>query len=289
MPKPSYFHLTASVLPTALDLCRADTGAWLWTHLRTAFLRAIAVTLMPDHPHIVTPSDDPEVDRERLARLLGQLGRSFGVRGRISETPAPAPIRDRDVLARQVRYVALNPCRARLVRCPLAWQWSTHRDVVGACVDPWVAAQRLAVALGQPQRDFVARHHAYVSGDPHARIEGTSLPSPARPSALPKFTLREIAEAVAAATRQPLREIRRRSRSRALFVALAHDQGWRNLQQLATACACGRHAIQRAVVDPEALAAARLCLGDARLRGPGTSAPRNATHRSCPPHEQDGW
>jgi hypothetical protein len=41
-------------------------------------------------------------------------------------------------LARQVRYIVLNPCRDRIVGDPLSWMWSTQRDVMGATVQPWV-------------------------------------------------------------------------------------------------------------------------------------------------------
>ncbi len=263
-----WFHLTASVSRGVPNMSRADTGAWLWTHLRAAFPDAIAVTLMPDHPHIVTPSYDPEADRVRLARLLGHFGRRFGVGGRVAEVPAPAPIRERLVLARQIRYVALNPCRADLVACPLAWLWSTHRDVIGASVDPWVTVARLAAALERPTNGLARHHHAYVSGDPHARTDGTPLPVAAPPSVLSKYGLRDVAEAATAATRSPLRSIRMSGPTRALFVALAYEQGWGRPPRLAQICACTKSTIHRlrTEVDPQHLAAARLCLGDARLR-----------------------
>jgi hypothetical protein len=284
MSTDHWFHLTAKVCKTAPDLSRADTGAWLWAHLRAAFPLAIAVTVMPDHPHLVVATDDPDAARVRLARLLGQFGRRFGVRGRIADTPAPEPIRARDVLARQVRYVALNPCRARLVRCPLAWRWSTHRDVIGACVEPWVTPGRLAAALERPWQDFAARHHAYVSSDPHTHVEGTPLPIAARPTNLPMLGLREIAEAATAATRSPLRSIRELGLSRTLFVDLAYEQSWGHASKLAEVCGCSRYTIHRlrGTADPEALAAARLCLGDARLRA-GTSGTRGHTEPSCAP------
>jgi hypothetical protein len=264
---PRWFHLTA-VVHHAPDLSAMATGAWLWTHLRAAFPDAIAAVLMPDHPHIVVPADEPEAARLRLARLLGQLGRRLGIRGRVADTPAPAPIRERGVLARQVRYVALNPCRAGYVACPLAWRWSTHRDVLGASVDPWVTASRLAAALDDAPRGFAARHHAYVSGDPHARVAGTPLPVAAAPSMLSRYGLRDLAEAATAATRCSMQAIRGPGASRALFVALAYEQGWGHASRLAEICGCSRSTIHRLRdgVDAQALAAARLCLGDARLR-----------------------
>lgn len=278
MPTTAWVHLTARMSPAVPDLCRPEVAAWLWTHLRSAFPLAIAAVLMPDHPHVVVAVSDAEAARLRLARLLGHFGRTFGVGGRVCQVPEPAEIRGGRVLARQVRYVALNPCRAGLAACPLESMWSTHRDVIGACVDPWVTAARLADALGQQHRDFAVRHHAYVSGDPHASVAGTTMPIAARPTTMSRVALHTIAEAVAAATRTPIHAIRKRGRSRELFVVLACEQGWDQPARLAQICACCERTIANLTrgVDPAALQAARLCLGDRRLR------------RGVPEFPQDG-
>jgi len=170
-------------------------------------------------------------------------------------------------LRRELRYVALNPCRDDLVRCPLAWPWSTHRDIVGACVDPWVTADRLARVLDAPQHGFAARHHAYVSGDPHAAVDGTPFPIAAPPTNLPSIPLRTIAEAVASAMRTRVAAIRERGRTRALFVGLALEQGWSSIEKLAEVCACCPRTIRNlaAGLDARLLRAPRLVLGDARL------------------------
>ena len=57
---------------------------WLWERLRIVYPDALAATLMPDHPHIVTPFDDLGVTVQRLNRLLGQLGRRLGIGERIA-------------------------------------------------------------------------------------------------------------------------------------------------------------------------------------------------------------
>ncbi|MBC8073220.1 MAG: hypothetical protein IAG13_33165 [Deltaproteobacteria bacterium] len=267
---PVWIHLTARVSPAMPSLVREDVAAWVWTHLRQAFPSAIAVVLMPDHPHLVLASDDPNGARCRLARLFGHAGRRFGVAGQASVAPEAKLIRGRQVLARQVRYVALNPCRKRLARCPLAWRWSTHRDVVGASVDPWVTPDRLARALGGPFTGFVAQHHAYVSGDPDARVEGTPLPRAAAPTTMATHDLQTIAAAACAALRRPVTAIRDKGPARALFIGLAIEQGWRSTAQLADVCGCGIRTIERRVSElaADSLVAARLCLGDARLRLP---------------------
>jgi hypothetical protein len=257
--------------PLAPALHHEDTGAWLWHNLREAFPDAVAVTLMPDHPHLVVP-DAPLVD-QRLARLLGHFGRTFRVRGRAAAVASPEPIRSRAALARHVRYVALNPCRANLVRCPLAWPWSTHRDVVGACADPWVTAERLARVLGVSRRSFEARHHAYVSADPHADVAGTPMPHAAKHVDVAALPLQFLIDAVAAATRSSPHAITRKGLPRALFVALAIDQGWRQPALLSRVARCSPRTIHRLAqgIDADVLDAARLCAASSRLR---TLAPR---------------
>lgn len=263
-----WIHLTARVHPRLLPLCRDEVAHWWWSRAREAFPDAIGVTLMPDHPHLVVPTADPDASVRRLGRLFGHLGRRFGIGGEASRVAPPKIILPGDKLSRQVRYVALNPCRDHLVKCPLAWTWSTHRDVVGAIVDPWVDADRLARAVRMPVRGFAIRHHAFVSGDPDASVDSTPFPVAAPSTTLAQFPLRRIAEAAATALRVPIAAIRARGPARTLFVALAIDQGWDRPQQLATQCDVQPRAIRRLAkeADERALRAARLCLGDARLR-----------------------
>jgi hypothetical protein len=262
----SVFHISARLDRRDVDLAAFEIGAWLWPRLREAFPRALASCLMPDHPHVVSPLSDPEAARKRLNRLLGQLARRLGVRhlGRASE---PKRIDDRAKLLRDARYVALNPPRAKLVGDPLCWLFSTHRDVVGAVFDPWIDAERLAAALGRPLPGFVDWYHRYVSSDPGVDIRGTPPPRPMAPTDVPTLPLATIVRAVAAAHRVRPSAIRRATISRRHFVGLAVEHGWRNLDQLASACDCTTRAIRHIVAhaDPGALAPARLCLGDARL------------------------
>jgi hypothetical protein len=52
----------------------------------------------------------------------------------------------------------------------------THRDAVGAIVDPWVTAAVIAEAAGIDTMDPVAWLHKYVSSDPHVAVAGTPSP-----------------------------------------------------------------------------------------------------------------
>ena len=258
------YHFVAKIERADVSLCDFDIGEWFWPRLRAAFPLALASSLVPDHPHVVTPSQDPEAARMRLNRLLGHLARHVGVRY-VGEAAAPTRIADRSKLLRDLRYVDLNAPRERLADDPLSWWFSTHRDVVGATMDPWVDAPRLARALGRPLAGFVEWYHRYVSSDPSVRVTGTPLPVPTLPTEIPRFALTSIARAAAAATRTRPDAIRQTSVTRHVFVALAREQGWRSWDALALACRCSTRAVRRSAEHTIDLSAARLCLGDARL------------------------
>lgn len=259
------YHLVAKIERPDVSLAEFEIASWCWERLRAAFPLALAVCLMPDHPHVVTPLEDPDAARMRVNRLLGHLARRVGARY-LGEAAAPSLIADRQKLARDLRYVALNPPRAKLVADPLEWLFSTHRDVVGASIDPWIDATRLSRALGRREDDFVASYHRYVSSDPSVKVGGTPPPQPAIASNLPRFALDTIARAAAASTRTPIEAIRNTSLTRDVFVGLAREHGWRSWDALASACACSTRAIRRSAEHDTDLTAARLCLGDARLR-----------------------
>ncbi len=227
-----WIHLTALMGRDTPLLTRPDVAGWLWPRMREAFPGAIAALLMPDHPHLMADSVDAPHDRLRFARLLGQFARRFDIR-HAAEVGDAEPIRAGIVLARQVRYIVLNPCRDGLARCPLEWLWSTHRDVVGATADPWVTAPRLAAALGHSANGFAERHHTYVSADPSTAVAGTPFPVDATPTCAPLVGLGDVAVAAAAALRVPIAALREHGPARGLFAALAHRAG------------LGRHATAR--------------------------------------------
>ena len=269
-------HLVARARPGRFPLSDPDRADWLWKALRRAFPEALGVTLMPNHVHVVLDPDDPDTAALRLARVLSAFSKVFKLGELWSSVPAPQPIADVDKLRRQLRYLALNPCRPwgrgedPLVTDPLQWPWSTHRDVMGAIAPPWVSAERLAAALGNRRQVeyFRNEHHRYVSGDPSVSVRGTEPPRPAPPRRTALVPLAEVASAALAATRAPESALRNRGRTRDLFLCMARHQAWTDIEQLASACGCSRWTVYRAWdrEDPPLLAAGLLCLGDPRLR-----------------------
>ncbi len=255
-------HIVARALPGQRPLEAADEARWMMRRLRCAWPAAVAACVMPNHVHLLIEAARARAERVRLARIVAAFGRRFE-RGRLWE-PVPDPVRvpDQRHLQRTVRYVLLNPCRARLVSDPLCWPLSTLRGVIGAEFDPWVRASRLAEAVGA-RRSFAQWVYAYVAEDPDVVRTARCFPSPAGESDIPRVPLAEIVSAARAATPWSATPVRRHA-----FVLLAWAQGWRDVALLASAAGVSRRQVQRLVHEPnsELLAAAALCLGDVRLR-----------------------
>ncbi len=283
-----WLHLTAKLRHRIVDLADDSHGRWLWEHLRRAFPGALAAVLMPNHVHLVIDGDaggDADGDGARdpidaLRRVLASFASVHGLGRRIWEPiPVPEPVYSTAILRRKIRYVLLNPCRGswRLCADPLEWQWSTHRDVMGAVFEPWISAARLADVVSPRSHDYLEPEerldefrrwfHRYVTVPLTVHGEGTAPPSAAPSRGSPDVPLAWIAQAALVATRSPPEAIARRGIARRAFVLLGHQQGWRKSAHLADYCGLGRHAVRLVLARPEPalLQAAALCLGDSRL------------------------
>lgn len=270
-----YVHLVAHLIGDLDFLAEEPVAGWLWGKLRQRFPVTASAQLMPNHLHLLTEVDEPEVARDALARTCGHLGRRFGL-GRVFERLPTAEVIPPKRMPRVARYVDLNSTRAGLVASPLQWAWTTLRDLVGAVADPWIDARRHKEALRSGHADSIARWLTYVAADDTVG-DRKPLAPPVDPSPdAPAFGLEALAQACAAACRVPPAELGSRADVRRLFVALCQDQGVRDTDVIARRCAVSRRTVQRALHDPpeaRALQAARQCLADPRLRSPAP-APR---------------
>jgi len=269
-------HLVARVGVGWLDLGNPRTAGTVWRALRRGFPRALAAVLMPDHLHLITPGT-PVASQKEIERILGAAAARIA-RDRAPEADAGAawqPITPGTSLKglhriRSGRYLPLNPCRGGLADDPLAWRWSTHRDVLGGVADPWVTADRLAEALEQPIEGYAASFHRYVSRDYSVDPAGTPLPRPA--PVMGREPMAQLVVAVAEAMRIEPADLPRHPRARRMLAVLASRQGRLRDSELAQACGVSDRAVRRIFARPRirtsALAAAILCLGDERLSLP---------------------
>jgi len=222
---------------------------------------------MPDHCHLIAFAESVAAARGGLVSVIRALRRTkVGADTRWQAVPEPVAIVDTDKAQRGVRYVALNPSRAGLVKDPLEWTWSTHRDVVGAVARPWVTPERLARALRRPEKGFTEWFHRYVSSTPEVAVTGTPLPNRGEEH----FGMHGIARfvaAAAAATRGRPNDIRRMGSTRATFIVLASQHGWPS-SLIAELCGVTTRGVRHQRARPCDVSAAALCLGDERLCRP---------------------
>jgi REP element-mobilizing transposase RayT len=262
----AYFHIVARTYRQDILLTSEPLSPKVWSAFRRAFPDALAAVIMPDHVHVITPAQDAESARQRARAVLSGIRRMTEGSGiRWQRLELPGEISDTRHLRRQIRYVALNPCRSGFAHDPLEWVWSTHRDIAGAAVEPWITERRLAAALGDRTEGFASKWHSYVSGDPSVHVGGTRFPRPARPNHLALHPLGLIVAAAAAAHRAPLERVLRRGPARSAFLALAHASGWRDLALIGLSADASRWTARRRGKLGAAPKAAWLCLGDPRL------------------------
>lgn len=232
------------------------------------FPEMVSAVLMPNHLHIILPKTSE--GRKKLGILLASISRRKKRSFLWQPVPQPHEIPDLHHLRRQVRYVALNPCRKKLCHDPLEWCWSTYRDVMGASVEKLDRAERMARTLKETNSEFRVRFHAYVSSDPSVSVTGTTAPLHYELSAIVEKSVGEILRASAASLRVLPSDVERRgSACRTLFIKMAYRHGWGKPQLLATLCKIEKSAVHRCLnrsITLKNLEAADLCLVDARLR-----------------------
>jgi len=137
-----------------------------------------AYCLMPNHVHLIlrlTRSDD-------LGRAVGETHRRYtnfiNARGRwtghLFQSRFASVVLDDDHLIRAVRYVSLNPVRARLVARPEDWKWSSVRAHLAGVDDAIVTVRPVleriphlkALLQVNTEDDFTDLRRAEATGRP---------------------------------------------------------------------------------------------------------------------------
>src|SRR4029078_25710 len=74
------------------------------------------------------------------------------------------PIIDQDTYYLEVlRYTVLNPVRAKMVKRPEDYEWSSYRATAGLCEAPeWLAVDNALILFGEDRGVARARYKAFV-------------------------------------------------------------------------------------------------------------------------------
>src|SRR3954447_21220315 len=108
-------------------------------HCRAADVEVWAWCLMPNHVHLILVPSDPDGLRRALARVhrsyAGIIQERRKRSGHFWQGRFGAVAMDEAHLGAAVRYVALNPVRARLVAQAQDWRWSSVHAHLAASPD----------------------------------------------------------------------------------------------------------------------------------------------------------
>ncbi|KAF0192040.1 MAG: transposase [Gammaproteobacteria bacterium] len=133
-----------------------------------------AYVLMTNHVHVLaTPSD-----REGIIRMMQYVGRryvpyihfQYGSSGTLWEGRYKASlVQEDDYLLTCMRYIELNPVRAKMVNHPREYRWSSYRSNAEGRDDPMLTPHKVYLALAksanQRKEAYRALFKAHVDTD----------------------------------------------------------------------------------------------------------------------------
>jgi putative transposase len=126
---------------------------WLGEYARSSSCRVHAYVLMTNHVHLLISCRDDD-GPGRLMKALGQryvqyFNRRYGRSGTLWEGRFRSCLIESEgyLLACQ-RYIELNPLRARMIKQPAEYPWSSYRAYAQGEPNPLVQPHPLYLALG---------------------------------------------------------------------------------------------------------------------------------------------
>ncbi len=128
----------------------------------------LAYCLMPNHVHFVVVPDH----RESLAKLFRPLHSRYallvngmrGWRGHLWQERFYSVVMDEPHTLAAIRYVELNPVRARLCAAPEEWRWSSARAHLAGTTDE-IADVAATKEMTADWREYLASFNSSVSLD----------------------------------------------------------------------------------------------------------------------------
>jgi putative transposase len=157
-----------------------------------------AYCLMPNHVHLILTPSTPD----GLARALGETHRRYcgvinarlRVTGHLFQSRFGSVVMDEAHLMAAVRYVALNPVRARLVARAQDWRWSSVRAHLGLAEADYVLTQPVLDRCDDQFADLIATapEPHYIAALRAAETIGRPLGSEGFLDKVTRLTGREI-------------------------------------------------------------------------------------------------
>ena len=149
---------------------------WLGEAARRYDCAIHAYVLMTNHVHLLaTPAD-----KQGISRMMQYVGRryvpyinhTYATSGSIWEGRYKASlIHDEPYLLTCMRYIELNPVRAKMARSPGQYRWSSYRANARGIEETMISPHPLYFALGRTQASRLSAYQALFK----AHVEKTDL------------------------------------------------------------------------------------------------------------------
>jgi len=153
---------------------------WLGEACRTAGVAVWSWVLMPNHVHLILVPKDKDGLRRALAplhrRYAGRVHARTKRTGHFWQGRFGCVVMDEAHLSAALRYVALNPVRARLVKRATDWRWSSVHAHLGRVADDGVTERAPVlerfpdfaglIAAGEDEAMSARLRHAETIGRP---------------------------------------------------------------------------------------------------------------------------
>jgi hypothetical protein len=225
----------------------------------------IRFCLMSTHAHLILEVASEADARKLVRKIARRLDATADERGvaRLDE-PHLQVLGDDHAVLRYAAYTHANPVQAEMVEDPLAWPFSSHRDVYGLRHAQWFSPERLRSRMSE------GLDGRWL----HRKAEGwTAVPTLADPIGReePIEALELIGRAVASVLGLTEEEMRASPKARRCFAVAARVEGW---QPSAIARFLGwtcRHARRFGIEDTPEVRAVLAVLRDPRLRPTGSA------------------
>ncbi|HEU4653049.1 MAG TPA: transposase [Steroidobacteraceae bacterium] len=149
---PSDRDLFDQLTQEVLDRFRARLHAFCW---------------MTNHVHLLVQVSDVPLG-QLVLRIAGQYARRIQkhlrTTGHLFEKRYHAVLVDADeYLLELIRYIHLNPVRARMVASPSQYRWSSHLTYLDKCERSWVTTDFALSAFHQERSAAIAAYERFVN------------------------------------------------------------------------------------------------------------------------------
>lgn len=127
-----------------------------------------AYCLMTNHYHLLIETPEANLTRG-MRRLNGRYAQTFNRRhdrvGHVLQGRYKSILVDKETyLLELCRYIVLNPVRAKVVRRPEDWAWSSYRATAGLRQAPgWLKGVDLRARFGRKRRDAQVMYRRFVA------------------------------------------------------------------------------------------------------------------------------